>query len=136
MPQSLDQVWADFYFELEATFAEIRQATSWLAHFEATDTGPKISTPTFDQCWITRNRRTDVICTMRWTSRSEGDNERIFQFRLEAAAARPVIRLEGETEISETTASAARYLLDTFRELATAERTEVAEETGPHGEAE
>jgi hypothetical protein len=41
MPQNLDQVWADLYFELEATFAEMRQATNWLADFESTDVGPK-----------------------------------------------------------------------------------------------
>jgi hypothetical protein len=56
---------------------------------------------------------------MRWKSRAEGDHERIIQFRLEAAAAHPVIRLDGETEIPETTESAARYLLDTFHQLTT-----------------
>ena len=121
MPQSLDKVWTDLCFELEATFSEIRQATNWLAHFDSADVGPSITTPTYDHCWVTRNKRTDVICMMRLTSRPEGDNERTFQFRLDAAAALPVIRLEEDgTEVSESAAVAARYLLDTFRELTTA----------------
>ena len=121
MLQSLDKVWTDLCFELEATFFEIRQATNWLAHFDPADVGPSITTPTYDHCWVTRNKRTVVECKMRLTSRAEGDNERSFEFRLDAAAALPVIRLEEDgTEVPESAAIAARYLLDTFRELTTA----------------
>lgn len=120
MPQSLDKVWTDLCFELEATFSEIRQATHWPAHFDPADVGPSITTPTYDHCWVTRNKRAVVECKMRLASRPAGDNERSFQFRLDAAAALPVIRLEDDIEIPESPATAARYLLDTFRELTTA----------------
>jgi hypothetical protein len=117
MTQNLDQVWADLYFDLQATFAEMKQATSWPAHFESTDVGPKITTATFDRCWLTRQDRTEVICTMQLNSPGEGREEHTFRFRLDATADAPVIRLDGEIETAETTASAARYLLDTFRGL-------------------
>ena len=120
MAQSLDKVWTDLCYELEATFFEIRQATDWRAHFDSTDVGPNITTPAYDQCWLTRNKRTVAVCRMRLMSRPEGDNERTFQFRLDAAAALPVIRLEDDAEVPESPAAAARYLLDTFRELVTA----------------
>ena len=97
MPQSLDKVWTDLSFELEAIFSEIRQATNWPAHFDSTDLGPNITTPALDQCWVTRNQRTVVVCKMRLMSRPEGEHERTFQFRLDAAAALPVIRIEGDT---------------------------------------
>ncbi len=121
MPQSLDKVWTDLCYELEAIFADIREATGWPAHFDSTDVGPNITTPTYDQCWVTRNKRTMVECKMRLALRPAGDNERSFEFRLDAAAALPVIRLEEDgSEVPESAAIAARYLLDTFRELTTA----------------
>ena len=122
MRQNLDAIWADLYFELEVAVAETRQATNWDIRFQSTDEGPQIVTRTLDECWMTRVRRTEVICRMKWRPRPEGetgesvvDTERTIRFRLEDDGAFPLTRLEGETEVPETTASAARYLLETFR---------------------
>lgn len=118
MRQNLDAIWADLYFELEVAVAETRQATSWDIRFQSTDEGPQIVTNTLDECWMTRVRRTEVICSMKWRPRAEGETaptERTIRFRLEDDGAFPLTRLEGETEVPETTASAARYLLETFR---------------------
>ena len=66
-------------------------------------------------------RRTEVICEMKWRQRPEGEGgaipatERTVRFRVEADGAFPLTRMKGETEVPETTASAARYLLETFR---------------------
>ena len=110
MRQNLDAIWADLYFELEVAVAETRQATKWDIRFQSTDEGPQIVTSTLDECWMTRIRRTEVICRMKWR-----DTERTIRFRLEDDGAFALTRLEGETEVPETTASAARYLLETFR---------------------
>jgi hypothetical protein len=117
MPRSLDAVWADLYFDLEVGFTETRAATGWPARFHSTDEGPQIVTHAFDECFMTRVRRTEVICTMTWRPRGEEATpaERTIRFRLEDDGAFPLIRLEGETEVPETTASAAHYLLETFR---------------------
>ena len=122
MRQNLDAIWADLYFELEVAVAEARRATDWDVRFQSTDEGPQILTRALDECWMTRVRRTEVICRMKWRPRPEGEaaeraggSERTIRFRLEDDGAFPLTRLEGETDVPETTASAARYLLETFR---------------------
>jgi hypothetical protein len=123
MRPSLDAIWADLYFELEVAAAEARQATDGAVRFHSTDEGPQIVTNAGDECWMTRVSRTDVICGMTWRPRAEGEGaegvtaetERTVRFRLEEDGAFPLTRLEGEAEVPETTTSAARYLLETFR---------------------
>lgn len=123
MRQNLDAIWADLYFELEVAVAEARQATNGDIRFHSTDEGPQIVTTAGDECWMTRIRRTEVICGMKWRPRLEGEaaegetaeTERTIRFRLEDDGSFPLTRLEGEAEVPETTTSAARYLLETFR---------------------
>lgn len=121
MRQNLDAIWADLYFELEVAVAEARKATGWDIRFHSNDEGPQIMTAAGDECWMTRVRRTEVICGMKWRPRPAGESgataatERTVRFRVEDDGAFPLTRLEGETEVPESTASAARYLLETFR---------------------
>lgn len=110
---NLDAIWADFYFELEAGFADTRRATNWEARFQATDQGAEITTRTCAGL-VTRPRRTEVTCTMRWLS-TTGGTGRTIRFRLEEDGVFPLVRLDGEAEVPETTASAARYLIEAFR---------------------
>jgi hypothetical protein len=110
---NLDAIWADFYFELEAGFADTRRATNWDARFQATDQGAEITTRTAAGL-VTRPRRNEVTCTMRWLA-AAGASERTIRFRLEEDGVFPLVRLDGEAEVPETTASAAHYLIETFR---------------------
>jgi hypothetical protein len=113
MALNLDAIWADFYYELEAGFADARRATRWDARFQATDLGAEITASTF-ACLVTRPRRTEVTCTTRWWS-TEGGTERTMRFRLEEDGVFPMVRLEGEAEVPETTTSAAHYIIETLR---------------------
>jgi hypothetical protein len=115
MALNLDAIWADFYFELEAGFADMRREMNWDARFKATDEGAEISSAAFDECFVTRPRRTEVVCTMRWAAQAESAAERTVRFRLDVDGVFPLLRLDGEAEVPETTASAAHYLLETFR---------------------